>query len=93
MEVRPRRQPTRTFKADSLSAVDAVADIHVRLEQVGVQGHDSGAMRDDNVVPVTHWSVVHGHHDTVSGSGYGRPKRPRHIDAGVEVRVPAERRL
>src|SRR5206468_1733753 len=98
VDVRAGRVAGRSFIADQLALVHAIAGLHLETEQVPVEGEEVVAMRHDDVVAVANQlpaddAGVGGHHDPVI-RGQDRTALPvGDIDAGVKVLIAEGRWL
>src|SRR5947199_2222496 len=98
VDVRAGRVAGRSFIADQLALVHAIAGLHLETEQVPIEGEEVVAVRDDDVVAVANQlsaddAGVGGHYDPVIGGQDRTALLIRDVDTGVEVLVAESRRL
>src|SRR5438094_3090467 len=96
VDVRAGRVARRSFIADQLALVHAIAGLHLEAEQVSIEGEEVVAVRHDDVVPVADQLPVEdagvgGHHDSVIGRQDWAALLVGDVHAGMEVRVPEGR--
>src|SRR5438093_10311617 len=96
VDVRAGRVARRSFISDQLALVHAIAGLHLKAEQMPIEGEEVVAVRHDDVVPVADQLPVEnagvgGHHDSVIGRQDWAALLVGDVHAGMEVRVPEGR--